>query len=151
MHAAKALFGEWNAQQYAPINIFDQIIGSEKCNLYELDDADIGAEASRQPYGGRVVQSEFDRVQKERAPHSFRLHNWGPRHQIVQICGSFDSWEKRHEMQFDHIANQWFATIHLPRGEHTYKYVINNEKWVVNEEERQVKDKLGNVNNFVPL
>ena len=85
MNATKALFGEWNAQMYQPINIIDQIIGTEKRNLYELEDIDMGAEASRQPYDGRIVPSEFDRVMKERAPHTFRLHNWGPRHQMVQI------------------------------------------------------------------
>ena len=105
MLATKALFNEWHARMYTPINIFDQIIGSEKRDLYELDDIDIGAEASRQPYEGRVVPSEFDRVMKERAPHLFRMHNRGPRHQTVHLCGSFDNWEKRHEMQFDHISN----------------------------------------------
>ena len=115
----------------------DQIIGSEKRNLYELDDMDFGAESSRshQPSDGRVVPSDFDRVMKERAPHAFKFHNNGPRYQTVQICGSFDNWEKRHNMQFDHLTNQWFTTLHLPRGDHTYKYVINNDTWIVNKEE----------------
>mmetsp|Transcript_18089 Transcript_18089/g.24219 ORF Transcript_18089/g.24219 Transcript_18089/m.24219 type:complete len:227 (+) Transcript_18089:3350-4030(+) len=151
MNATKALFKEWNARDYKPINIVDQVIGSEKRSQYELDDMDIGAEASRQPYDGRIVPSEFDRIMNERAPHTFRLHNWGPRHQVVQICGSFDNWEKRHEMQFDHYANQWFTTLHLPRGEYAYKYVINNESWVVNQEEESAKDAAGNVNNHVSI
>lgn len=85
IEATKAKFGEWNAEMYAPINIVEQIIGSEKRNLYELDDMDFGAEASRshQPSDGRVVPSEFDRVMKERAPHAFKFHNNGPRHQTV--------------------------------------------------------------------
>lgn len=45
MQATKALFSEWNAEMYAPINIVDQVIGKEKCNLYQLDDVDFGAEA----------------------------------------------------------------------------------------------------------
>ena len=55
---------------------------------------------------------------------------------MVQLCGSFDNWEKRHSMQFDHYANQWFTTLHMPSGDHTYKYVINNKEWVINEEEK---------------
>ena len=46
MDATQALFGEWSPQMYAPINIVEQIIGTEKHNLYELDDMDFGAEAS---------------------------------------------------------------------------------------------------------
>jgi len=132
MQACKALFKEWDPRQYAPINIIDEVIGQEKRDLYAIDDMDIGAEASRQPFDVRVVPSEFDKVMKERVPHLFRLHNWGPRHHNVQICGSFDNWEKRHDMQFDHFANQWFVTLHLRRGEYFYKYIINNSNWVVN-------------------
>jgi len=79
------------------------------------------------------------------------LHNRGPRHQKVEICGSFDNWEKRHVLQFDHITNQWFVTLNLSRGDHFYKYVIGETLWVVNEEERQCKDKAGNINNFISL
>ena len=148
--ATKNLFGEWNAQMYKPINLVDQIIGTEKRNMYELDDMDIGAETSRQPYdGGRIAPSEFDKAMKERVPHTFRLHNWGPRHSNVHICGSFDNWEKRRPMQFDNYSNQWFTTVHLPRGEFAYKYVIDGQKWVTNEEEPTKKDKAGNVNNYV--
>lgn len=86
---------------------------------------------------------------KTRTPHTFQLHNRGPRHHVVQLCGSFDNWEKRHEMQFDHYANQWFTTVHLPQGEYNYKYVIDNTSWVVNEEEPTMKDSAGNVNNYV--
>ena len=54
-------------------------------------------------------------------------------------------------MQFDHITNQWFTTIHLPHGEYTYKYVIDNNSWIVNEEEPTQKDKAGNRNNFAQI
>ena len=135
MLATKELFGEWAAETYTPISIVDQIIGTEKRSLYELDDMDFGAEASSQPYEGRVAQSEFDRAMKVRKAHSFRLHNWGPRHQQVQLVGSFDNWEKRHELRFDHITNQWFITLHLAKGNYFYKYIINGQNWVVNEEE----------------
>jgi hypothetical protein len=51
-------------------------------------------------------------------------------------------------MSFDSYTNQWFVTLHLPKGEHYYKYIVNGTNWVVNEEERQQKDKAGNMNNF---
>ena len=95
------------------------------------------------------MESEFDKIQRERVTANFMLHNRGPRHHMVQICGSFDNWEKRHAMSFDHITNQWFVTLPLQKGEHFYKYVVNNQHWVVNEEERQMKDKAGNLNNCV--
>ena len=117
--------------------------------MYELDDLDIGAETSKTPFEGRVVPSEFDRVMKERTAKTFHLHNRGPRHLSVQLCGSFDNWEKRHEMQFDHYANQWFTTLHLSRGDYAYKYVIDNKQWVINEEETKKKDQAGNINNYV--
>ena len=54
-------------------------------------------------------------------------------------------------MKFDHYANQWFTTMHIQRGEYTYKYVLNGQNWVTNEEELTQKDKLGNVNNFLKI
>ena len=80
MNATKALFKDWNAREYRPKNIIDEVIGSENAAQYELDDMDIGAEASKSPYDGRIVPSEFDRAINERSAHTFRLHNWGPRH-----------------------------------------------------------------------
>jgi hypothetical protein len=65
------------------------------------------------------------------------------------VCGSFDSWLKRHSMQFDPYTNQWFVTLMLAKGEHVYKYIVNGKDWVVNAEERQSKDKQGNVNNML--
>lgn len=39
--------------------------------------------------------------------------------------------------------------MHLNPGEtYLYKYVINNQHWVVNDEEPQRKDNSGNVNNL---
>lgn len=53
----------------------------------------------------KYVSSEFDMIQRERVAQTFMLHNHGPRHAKVQICGSFDNWDKRHAMQFDYITN----------------------------------------------
>jgi len=92
--------------------------------------------------------SHFDAVAFKKKPQQFGLHNRGPRHRKVEICGSFDDWKIRHEMSFDPFTNQWFATVHLKTGEeYLYKYIINDDQWVVNEEEAKRKDAQGNMNN----
>lgn len=53
-------------------------------------------------------------------------------------------------MSFDHFTNQWFIVLHLDPGiEFLYKYITNNDHWVINEEEPKKKDNSGNINNFV--
>lgn len=54
-------------------------------------------------------------------------------------------------MTFDHVTSQWFIALQLSKGEHYYKYVIDDKHWVLNQEERQSKDKDGNINNFTIL
>lgn len=54
-------------------------------------------------------------------------------------------------MAFDHYASQWFTTLHLPPGEHCYKYVIDGDTWVVNEEEPTTRDAQLNVNNLASI
>ena len=82
------------------------------------------------------IMSAFDQAAFSKQPKQFMLHNRGPRHKKVQICGSFDEWQVRHDMNFDPFTNQWFITIHLAMdSEYHYKYIINDDNWVVNEEE----------------
>ncbi len=80
------------------------------------------------------------------------LHNRGPKYQRVQICGSMDQWNVKHEMQFDQITNQWFINMTLKSGEeYLYKYIINDKHWVVNDEEPSKKDLAGNLNNYCKI
>lgn len=52
-------------------------------------------------------------------------------------------------MSFDPFTNQWFITLHLKGGEEfLYKYILNDDHWIVNEEEPQRKDANGNLNNY---
>lgn len=95
------------------------------------------------------ISSAFDAAAYSKQPKSFMLHNRGPRYRRVQICGSFDEWEERHDLNFDPFTNQWFITLHLKVGaEYLYKYIINDDTWVTNEEEPLRNDASGNVNNF---
>mmetsp|Transcript_8886 Transcript_8886/g.6229 ORF Transcript_8886/g.6229 Transcript_8886/m.6229 type:complete len:82 (+) Transcript_8886:5379-5624(+) len=79
------------------------------------------------------------------------FHNYGPRHHSVKLVGSFDNWEQRHDLSFDHITNQWFVNLFLPRGEYFFKFVINDNLWVVNDELVKRKDAAGNLNNFIEI
>ena len=93
--------------------------------------------------------SAFDEAAFSKRPKQFMLHNRGPRYRKVQLCGSFDEWQIRHDLSFDPFTNQWFTTLHLKVDEeYHYKYIINDDQWVVNDEETQKKDKSGNVNNY---
>jgi len=93
--------------------------------------------------------SAFDQAVFAKKPKIFTMPNRGPQHQNVQICGSFDNWEERHNMHFDPITVQWYVTLHLKIGEeYLYKYIINDNNWVVNEEEPVRMDDQGNKNNF---
>lgn len=67
----------------------------------------------------------------------------------VQLVGSFDNWEMKHGMSYDHITSMWFTTKDLVKGKYTYKYVINGKIWKINEEENVEKDKAGNLNNVI--
>lgn len=51
-------------------------------------------------------------------------------------------------MNFDDFTNQWYITLHLkPGSEYTYKYIINENYWVINEDEPKKADGANNVNN----
>ena len=94
------------------------------------------------------VMSAFDQLSFNKVPHQFSLHNRGPRHGRVQLCGSFDNWQVRHDLNFDPFTNQWFLTLHIKAGEeYLYKYITNDNNWIVNDEEPKKDDGAGNVNN----
>lgn len=85
--------------------------------------------------------SAFDQIESSKRPHAFLLHNRGPRYDSVELCGSMDDWNIRHPLQFDPYTNQWFITLDLDIGkEFFYKYIINRDIWVVNDEEQQKQD-----------
>lgn len=66
-----------------------------------MDDLDFGAEEEHKDQKHvpiRKIESEFDRVHKEKRPNRFNYHNRGPRFRTVHLCGSFTNWEKQHAM-----------------------------------------------------
>lgn len=146
-------FQPWAPQDYTPLSIIQEIFGQEKKQQI-VHDFDLGADEDLQE-DARLLQmdsmmSHFDALAFNKRPYQFKLHNRGPRHRKVEVCGSFDDWKVRHDLSFDPFTNQWFANLHLSPGEEfLYKYIINENNWIVNEEEPKRKDAQGNLNNFV--
>jgi hypothetical protein len=68
----------------------------------------------------------------------------------VYLVGSFTNWmEKKLEMQKD-ISNIWSIIIDLPTGIHSFKFIVDGE-WRFAEEQTQVTDEHGNINNYVEV
>lgn len=149
-------FKPWHPQDYQPISIIQEIFGSDKKRQI-FQEIDFGATEDNgdQDDVGKFeveidsIMSAFDQLSFNKVSHTFTYPNRGPRHNRVQICGSFDNWQTRHELSFDPFTNQWFKVLHIKQSnEHHYKYILNDNDWVVNEDEPKKEDKSGNVNNF---
>jgi len=148
----------WRPQDYQPISIIQEIFGSDKKKqiFTEIDhgasEVDPNAEFESPDKLMEIdnIMSAFDQIAFQKKPHTFMLHNRGPRYQTVELCGSMDEWQVRHDMNFDTYTNQWYTTLHLKPGEEFhYKYIINGDQWVVNNEETVRHDHAGIENNYV--
>jgi hypothetical protein len=65
--------------------------------LADFDDIDLGA-ADLFDSNNQIKSkaSEFDNMLNQRVNKTFMYHNRGPRFSKVEVCGSFDDWNKRH-------------------------------------------------------
>lgn len=104
-------FEAWKASDYSPISIIQEIFGSDKKKEI-FHDIDFGAadEGREETPADKLLEignimSAFDQAAFNKKPHQFMLHNRGPRHRKVEICGSFDDWQLRHELNFDPFTN----------------------------------------------
>ena len=146
-------FPPWKPADYAPISLIQEIFG-EKQKQTNFQEIDHGAteEESKAQVDLQSLMSEFDKIAFNKRSHMFKISNHGPKHNKVELCGSFDDWKVRHEMRFDQITKQWFINKHLKTNEeYLYKYIINEKDWVVNHEESRKKDAEGNENNCISL
>lgn len=68
MIETQSKIAKWSAQDCKPLNLSDEMFGSEISKLYGLDDIDFGAEEGKeqQPKLMKYVSSEFDMIQRER-------------------------------------------------------------------------------------
>ena len=70
----------------------------------------------------------------------------------VSLAGTFNQWNtKRHPMKDTRNAGNYTLTLMLPKGEHEYKFVIN-ENWVVDPECRNwVRNTCGTLNSVIKV
>lgn len=55
-------------------------------------------------------------------------------------------------MEHNPLSNQWYVTLNLDIGEeYLYKYIVNDDDWVVNDHEPKKQDDCGNENNCLTL
>ena len=79
----------------------------------------------------------------------FRYQAPGLRLKSVQLTGSFDNWQIRHPLIFDHTGHMWHVTLQLSRGSYSYKFVVDGVHWVVSYDHPTDKDSSGNTNNVM--
>ena len=69
----------------------------------------------------------------------------------VLLCGQFSNWKEKLPLTFDPLSGKWNITLRLPKGRHLYKYIVNNNEWIINPMEPNVKGNDGIINNVVEL
>jgi glycogen synthase len=79
----------------------------------------------------------------------FRYQAPGLRLKSVQLTGSFDNWQIRHPLIFDHTGNMWHVTLQLAKGDYSYKFIVDGVHWVVSYDHPTGKDSSGNTNNIM--
>ena len=75
-------------------------------------------------------------------------NNYQPK--VVEISGSFDGWKKRHRLIHYPREHKWEISIKMKKGKHLYKYIIDGN-WQVNQNEQTEKGDDGIINNVIYL
>jgi glycogen synthase len=96
----------------------------------------------------RKSTNEFEGSKKQ---FMFSYKTTGLRLKSVQLTGSFDKWQIRHALQYDHAKGSWHVTLQLPKGRFSYKFVIDGNTWVHSFDHPSETDASGNINNFVEI
>ena len=58
----------------------------------------------------------------------------------VQLSGSFDNWNKNHDLTFDELTQKWTISLYVISGcyqyifKFSYKYLVDNE-WICEHDE----------------
>lgn len=90
----------WTPKMYKPTKSFEEMLGLDKAAIQTDMDYDLGAEDVKEVFEeektNKVVSAFEQAPIDNRIPHMFKLHNNGPLHQQVQLCGSFDNWQTRY-------------------------------------------------------
>lgn len=69
----------------------------------------------------------------------------------VQLTGSFDKWQIRHPLQYDHAKASWHITLQIPKGRFLYKFVLDGNTWVHSFDHPTETDDAGNINNYIVI
>lgn len=93
--------------------------------------------------------SQLNSEQKRRV--LMRYQTRGSKVKSVQVTGSFDKWQIRYPMMYDHSNSQWYLTLQLPKGKHYYKFVIEGSLWVCSLDHPQEADSGSNYNNVITV
>ena len=75
----------------------------------------------------------------------------GKQPKSVLLCGSFTGWKDKYPLKFDPLSDKWTVTIRLQKGKHLYKYIINDNNWIINPTERNERGNDGITNNVVQV
>lgn len=70
----------------------------------------------------------------------------------VAIAGTFNNWNREANLLTSSGAGQWKTTLRLPYGKHSYKFVLDGERWVTDPNAaRNEDDGSGNQNSVLML
>ncbi len=69
-------------------------------------------------------------------------------HNTVQLCGSFGNWQVRYPLTYDSNNHQWTTQLKIKKGIHYYKYLVDGQWMINNDEEIHIEDD-GSVNNMI--
>ena len=68
----------------------------------------------------------------------------------VKLSGSFDNWFFKYDLNCDDEKNIWSKCIMLNKGKYFYKYIVDGE-WIINENEKSEKGEDGMLNNVIEI
>ncbi len=81
--------------------------------------------------------------------HTFR-YDANPLIKKVNLAGSFNGWNKTaNEMKRE--GNMWAATVKLKPGKYTYKFVLDDDRWITDPGAKAEDDGSGNMNSVLIL
>lgn len=89
--------------------------------------------------------------EQSKQQYLFTYKTGGIRLQSVQLTGSFDKWQIRHPLAYDHAKASWHVTLLIPKGKFYYKFIIDGTTWVHSFDHPTERDQGGNVNNIVEI
>lgn len=98
-----------------------------------------------------LARKNIPEVETAKKQAMFMYRTGGLRLKSVQLTGSFDKWQIRHPLTYDHAKGSWHVTLQLPKGRYIYKFVIDGTTWVHSFDHPTERDANGNINNIVQV